>query len=415
VFAFGKKIWHRTGIHRRNRHTKKEKTIMIYESETDLWIPLPITGDAKRLAQQFATDLPNPQKAEQVYLNTLAVCTVNNYLRIVGIPTNLSAGNSWNPAARLLANVADLEVTGLGTLECRPMRKADRFCYVPAEVQDDRLGYIVVQIDEEEQEATLLGFTPAVESEELRVSDLRSIDDFLEYLVLPTPPKAKQPTNLNSWLQNIFDAGWETLEMVLNPPQLGYVRGTAIAEATTQDAIDSVISLTKPDRTEEIRTQAAGVLGEIGAGNANAVNALVELLQTAQDRETRWQAALSLGKIDPHHPQAGIRRARAIDLGLELNGYTVALILAIMPQSDGRISVFLEVEPAGNLAVLPPNLKLKVLSDTGETRLEVAARIDELGRGKDQSIGKRFTPPPGACFQVQLELNDVIFTEVFAV
>jgi Protein of unknown function (DUF1822) len=392
---------------------------MIYESETDLWIPLPITGDAKKLAQQFANDLPNPQKAEQIYLNTLAVCTVNNYLRIVGIPTNLSAGDSWNPAARLLANVADLTVAGLGSLECRPMRKSAGFCYVPPEVQDGRIGYVVVQIDEEAGEATLLGFAATVESEELLVKDLQSIDDLLEYLIVPTPQIAQQPTNLNNWLQNIFDAGWETVEMLLNPPQLGYVRGGAVAQAptqeATQEAIDSVISLTKPDRTEETRTQAAGVLGEIGAGNVNAVNALVELLQTAQERETRWQAALSLGKIAPNHPLAGIRRARAIDLGLELDGYTVALILAIMPQSDGRIGVFLQVETAGNLQVLPPNLKLKVLSDSGETRLEVAARSDELGRGKDMSIGRRFTPPSGACFQVQLELNNVIFTEVFAV
>lgn len=388
---------------------------MIYESETDLWIPLPITGDAKKLAQQFANDLPNPQTAEQIYLNTLAVCTVNNYLRIVGIPTNLSAGDSWNPAARLLANVADLEVTGVGILECRPMRKSAGFCYVPPEVQDGRIGYVVVQIDESAGEATLLGFAATVETEELLVKDLQSIDDLLEYLIVPTPQIAQQPTNLNNWLQNIFDAGWETVEMLLNPPQLGYVRGGAVAQAPTQEAIDSVISLTKPDRTEETRTQAAGVLGEIGAGNANAVNALVELLQTAQERETRWQAALSLGKIAPNHPLAGIRRARAIDLGLELDGYTVALILAIMPQSDGRIGVFLQVEPTGNLEVLPPNLKLKVLSDSGETRLEVAARSDELGRGKDMSIGRRFTPPTGACFQVQLELNNVIFTEVFAV
>ncbi|MCU0541130.1 MAG: DUF1822 family protein [Oscillatoriaceae cyanobacterium Prado104] len=388
---------------------------MIYESETDLWVPLPITGDAKRLARQFANDIPNPQKAEQVYLNTLAVCTVNNYLRIVGIPTNLSAGDSWNPAARLLANVADLEVTGLGFLECRPMQKSASFCYVPPEVQDERIGYVVVQIDEEAGEAILLGFAATVESEELLVKDLGSIDDLLEYLTVPTPQIAKQPIDLNRWLQNIFDAGWETVEMLLNPPQLGYVRGAAVAEPTTQEAIDSIISLTKPDRTEETRTQAAGVLGEIGAGNANAVNALVELLQTAQERETRWQAALSLGKIAPNHPLAGIRRARAIDLGLELDGYTVALILAIMPQADGRIGVFLQVEPTGNLEVLPPNLRLKVLSDSGENRLEVAARSDELGRGKDMSIGRRFTPPAGACFQVQLELNDVIFTEVFAV
>ncbi|WP_017314188.1 HEAT repeat domain-containing protein [Mastigocladopsis repens] len=69
-----------------------------------------------------------------------------------------------------------------------------------------------------------------------------------------------------------------------------------------------MIRLLQPNQPEQTRRQAAGVLGEIGAGNPNAINALTELLHSALDEKTRWQAALSLGKVDPGNPLAGIRK-----------------------------------------------------------------------------------------------------------
>lgn len=165
------------------------------ESQTqtleDLSIPMAITQEAQTFAQKFANEEPTQLKQEQVYFNTLAVYMVNNYLRILGIPTDLSAGDSWNPVVRLAVDVADLEVTGLGRLECRPLKSRSRkgelihpseVCYIPPEVQPDRIGYVVVSLDDEPQEAILLGFVKTVATSELRLSDLQSMDQLLEYL-----------------------------------------------------------------------------------------------------------------------------------------------------------------------------------------------------------------------------------------
>lgn len=96
---------------------------MIHPAQTpeEKLIPMPITQSAQQIALQFASEQPNEPKALQVYLNTLAVCAVNNYLRIMDVPTDLTASDSWNPVLRLAADVADLWVIGLGRLECRPV------------------------------------------------------------------------------------------------------------------------------------------------------------------------------------------------------------------------------------------------------------------------------------------------------
>jgi hypothetical protein len=91
-----------------------------YELE-DFALTLPITQAARTTAQQFASNQPTPEKAEQVRLNTLCVWVVNDYLEIMGIPTSLTSSDSWNPVIRLCANIADLELPGVGRLECRPV------------------------------------------------------------------------------------------------------------------------------------------------------------------------------------------------------------------------------------------------------------------------------------------------------
>jgi hypothetical protein len=171
--------------------------------------------------------------------------------------------------------------------------------------------------------------------------------------------------------------------------------------------------LLEPDQPEDVRAQAAGVLGDMGVTNSTTINALTELLETTEDEETRWQAALSLGKLDPNHPQAGIRRVRAIDLTPKRNAEQVALMVAIKPKANDRIGVWLQVEPLGSLTVLPGGLTLRVLSMSGETRLQVEARSDNQGRGLDRSIGRRFSPPPETGFQVQVQLGSMTVTEEF--
>ncbi len=386
-------------------------------------IPLLIPSKARDLAQEFASQQPTRDQAKQVYLNTLAVCLVNNYLRIMGIPTDLNAGDSWNPAVRLFADVADLRVVGRGRLECRPVQRGTAsVCHVPAEVHTDRIAYVVVELDEvtaapgacipencdlKHQQAHLLGFVPTVESEVLPLKQLRSPDEFLEHLLCPQP----QTVNLRQWLQHTIDAGWQTVESLLHPPEFSPVRGTGEATIESPDSINSVIRLLHPDQPEEIRTQAAGILADIGKGHPDAIFALTELLDTAETEESRWQAALSLAKLDPDHPEGGVKMAKAITLA----GEQVVLLVAIMPKADDRIGVWLQVQPLTPHTTLPPGLKLSVLSGSGQTRLQVEARSDDQNRGLDQSIGRRFTPPSGTPFKVQLQLDSASVIEDFVV
>ena len=177
----------------------------------DWSIPIPLTSEVLQIARQFAKEQPTLWKAQQVLLNTLAVCAVNNYLRILGIPTKPTAGDSWNSPVRAVEDVADLWVTGKGSLECRPIKPGALSCYIPDSIGIDRIGYVVVEIDENQEEATLRGFTSnTVVSGNLSLHNLESLEYLPAYL-----HQLRPLVNLSQWLNNIFETGWEAIETVL--------------------------------------------------------------------------------------------------------------------------------------------------------------------------------------------------------
>jgi hypothetical protein len=171
-------------------------------------ICLAITQTALQTAQQFAEQQITEAKKQQVYLNTLAVWVVNDYLEMMDIATDLLASDSWNFALRLYSDLADLKLIGLGSLECRPLL-SDTCCYIPLDVPSDRLGIIAVKLDLERQEGTLLGFTPTIATGELSLSHLQPFDELLEFL-----DRQENETKLSQWWQNIFKTDWLPVEEV---------------------------------------------------------------------------------------------------------------------------------------------------------------------------------------------------------
>lgn len=220
-------------------------------------IPLPITQAALRIAQQFAHQQLTQEKFEQVYLNTLAVCVVNEYMQIIDIPCDLTASESWSPAMRLIADVADLKLPQLGHLECRPVRSGTN-CYIPLDVPDDRIGVVVVEINLEHQQATLLGFTQTVRAGELSIDQLQSVDSLLEYLDHFDSKEGE--VSLSQWLQNIFDAGWLSVSEILVPkePMLAFRYKSKVTRAKRVNlgidkigqAVALVVTLTPTTRVE---------------------------------------------------------------------------------------------------------------------------------------------------------------------
>jgi hypothetical protein len=185
--------------------------LLIMNPEIEPWtFTVPLAFEAHSRAEQFRCHQSNPDKAKQVYLNTLAVYAVNVYLQCRGFETDLEESTSWNPVMQMLMDVADLVVRNRGKLECRPVLPDAEVVGIPAEVWEERIGYVVVQLNESLREATVMGFVEKVAKSELPLSQLRSLEELPRYL-----NKIKPLVNLSQWFENIFEVGWQAVETLL--------------------------------------------------------------------------------------------------------------------------------------------------------------------------------------------------------
>lgn len=233
-----------------------------------------LSSSAHCLAEEFRRHQTNPQKAKHVYLNTLAVSAVKFYLRCMEIETDWEASQSWNPVMQTLMDVADLEVIGLGKLECRPVLPGTQVLQIPPEVWSDRIGYVAVQLDQSLQEATLLGFTRTAGSGELPLSQLRSLEDLLEHLShFRQPVPVETRVNLSQWFQNLFEAGWQSLKALLGSDQ----DSLALGLRSTSQLNDSVKGAKLFDLGLQLGSQSVALLVAISPEADQKVGIVVQL------------------------------------------------------------------------------------------------------------------------------------------
>lgn len=327
-------------------------------------ILLPITTAALRWANKFSNiaGATNAQKKEQVYFNTLAVCAVKDYMEMMDIPTDLNASDSWNPAMRLYTDAADLKLTELGHLECRPLKsgKSRNFCNIPLEIPDDRIGLVAVEIDTIRQEATLLGFRETATAGELAIDELQSIDKLL--LHLDCLERRKQPAQLRQWLHNIFEAGWQSVGeiLVVKEPSFAFRSSAIVARGKT-------IHLTA-DISETVPTTIS---------------------------ETTPATAPSF------------RGIATLDSSVRETTQSVALLVAIEPITDAEINVKVQVHPGTGADSLPLHLTLKVIDGEGMTVMEACA-----GKGNG-CMTLEFAADRGERFSVVVKLKEVCIAEHF--
>ena len=280
-------------------------------------VPLPITSKDREIAHNFAAEQATKQKSEQVLYNTLAVLTVQNYLQMLGVATDLPNSDSWNRLMRTFDNVADLNILGLGKLECRPVKKADTSCHIPMDVWDLRLGFAIVRIDDSLKKAELLGFMPQVTSEELPLRNLEPIEALLDRLHDLRSTESDSMVELRQWFNHVFATSWLAVEALLSPEQLA----PALGFRNTQ-MIDKNTS---------------------------------ELQETNQN----------------------IQRAKLIDLGIYFGNRQVVLLVEIASEASGSIAVTLQVHPNSDDVYLPEALVLRVLELSGAVFMQAQARTKD--------------------------------------
>jgi len=357
------------------------------------FLPMPLTQKAIQTAQQFAAKQPDPQEAEQIYLNTLAVLAVRDYLQLMEIDTELTQSDSSNPVIRMCEDVADLIVEGLGKLECRPVRVSQTAVLIPPEALDERIGYILVEIDESKKRATLLGFSQTAPAGELALKQLRSLDELLAHLDY----LAQSRVNLSQWLVN--SGATTNLQEVESP-----VETESVMPPATNSGEPNKLNL--GHRFENIFNQGWQTMEELFASFDNK-----QLQPQFRGTVPLPQPALAFrrGGINLF-PNADVMRAKLVDLGIQLGNQPITLIMALTQEADRRISIFVQVHPAAGERYVPSQLKLSLLSELGETLQEVQSR------GFDIWIQlKQFRAYPGTNFSIQIALEDVSIKEAFSI
>lgn len=124
-----------------------------------------------------------------------------------------------------------------------------------------------------------------------------------------------------------------------------------------------------------------------------------QLLETLLTRDGRL--AMNFRSAAP--AEVDVSQAKLI----ELVGQTVALVMHLS-RADDRVAIVVQLHPAGGSAVVPANLELKLLAETGETLQSVQA-----GAADNYIQLRRFRCPVGTAFQVKIELGTAEVTESF--
>ncbi|PAX54585.1 DUF1822 family protein [Brunnivagina elsteri] len=274
--------------------------------QTSFSIPLSIEAHAK--ANQRRQGISNSENGKKAYLNTLAVYAVNYYLDCMGFETKVSNADNSNPWMLSLIDLADLEVTNIGKIECRPVLPDAEYLEIPTEVRADRVAYVAVQFNQSLKEATILGFTTQTLAK-VPLSQLQSVDNLLDYL---TAKEQTAKVNIREWMKGVITEGWLNVEEIFNPREL--------------------------------------------------------TLRFARN--------------------FSITKGKKIDIGLQLNGASVALIVKLNPknkeiidvknQNQDEIDIIVQVQPDLEKSVcLPPGLKLAVIDEDGKQVDAVTSRQND--------------------------------------
>lgn len=136
---------------------------------------------ARKCSHAVCNTDKDPDKKERVYLNSLAVCAVDFYLKFLGFETDLKQSNSQDKLMLQFLTKADLLVSNIGRFECIPVEENASWSEISPDVCFERVGYIFVKLDASQTEAVILGFIKTHKTK-VDLNQLQSVDDLIDYL-----------------------------------------------------------------------------------------------------------------------------------------------------------------------------------------------------------------------------------------
>ncbi|WP_159783341.1 DUF1822 family protein [Sodalinema gerasimenkoae] len=189
--------------------------------KSDTFFTVPLTNHQRDIAKIFRQRYVQKPKAYRVYRQVLALYAVNFYAQCMGITTDFNISSLWNPIEQLLSDVTQLPIPGRGSLECglvepaiaHPLSLNENGHHLTVDISpeafENRLGYIAVGFSETYDYAYLLGFLETIASPQTPLNRWDSLTEL--FTVLSKSYEPSVAVQLRYWLQEQFQAGWETL------------------------------------------------------------------------------------------------------------------------------------------------------------------------------------------------------------
>jgi Protein of unknown function (DUF1822) len=322
-----------------------------------LTFTVPLSFEAHALAERFQRGQSSPQRAKQVYLNTLAVYAVDFYLRCLGVETEADKSDSRNLLCLKFMNVADLWVKSIGRLECCPVLPESTIMRIPEEARADRVGYVAVKLERSLKQATLVGFT-ATAVAELPLSQLRALAEFPGYL--QQFRQFRIPVNLGRWLDSLKE-DLSKLEEPSNPNEL--------------------------------------------------IPACTELDDSLEEGWQKLEAILSPEELTPGFKMRSslVERGKHIYLATQVTQQTIVLVVNLNPQSENDINIIIQIHPKSGQLYLPETLQVSILDE------QQIAVMQATASSTNQNIQFDFNAEPGERFSVQMTLGEISVIEDFVI
>jgi hypothetical protein len=191
---------------------------------------LPLTIDLpKHILNQGENLIPNAGASSNadrsIQLNNLALYAANWYLQCLNFSTHHENRADW--WVQYLSRSAVLEIAGIGKLECIPVVGDAEIVTISSDLQDDRIGYLFVKLNESLTSTEIIGFMPKY-SELVRLvgaaspleNRLQSTDKLIDYLCdLAAKPMPISIIRLvDEWGQGIFNGISQAIDQLCLTP-----------------------------------------------------------------------------------------------------------------------------------------------------------------------------------------------------
>lgn len=150
----------------------------------DNLMEFPIDQQIYNLALGYASEQANLQNGLKLFYNTMTVWAVNHLIGWMDFETIIDKDDDWTVAIESALELADLELPGIGKIQCCRIGEGETKICVP--VQNDRIAYIFVELPDSLDKVKLLGFLSAADihgdTVQISVADLQPFDRLSDYL-----------------------------------------------------------------------------------------------------------------------------------------------------------------------------------------------------------------------------------------